>query len=503
MTRLSDQDIETIARKIASEIAGGGAPSATPELMPPGYDGHLSPAPRVRDDGPASSAPSASQPGLGIFATVDEAARASKAAQPVFAALPLKQRAAILAAVRQTMMASAEALAKSALEETGLGRYEDKVVKNRLVTEKTPGLEDLLPNAVTGDHGLSLIEPAPFGVIGAITPSTNPTSTIICNAIGMLAAGNSVVFCVHPLAKRCSMETVALLNKAITGAGGPPNVVTCLSNPSIETAQQVMAHPLIRLLVVTGGGAVVKAAMASGKRAICAGPGNPPAVVDETAHIEKAAGHIVLGASTDNNIICVDEKEVIVVSSVADALIKAMQTQGAVLIDRSRLTALENLVFAKNPGPRGHGSMNHDLIGKNASVILSSIGMNVPDSVRLGIVEVDDNHPLIWSEQMMPIMPICRVPDADRAISLAIEAESGNRHTAVMHSTNLDRLSRMAKECDCSIFVKNGRSQAGLGLDGEGFCSFTIASPTGEGLTGPRSFSRWRRCVLVDHFRIT
>jgi len=347
------------------------------------------------------------------------------------------------------------------------------------------------------------MEPAPFGVIGAITPSTNPTSTIICNAIGMIAAGNSVVFCVHPLAKRCSMETVALLNKAITGAGGPPNVVTCLSNPSIETAQQVMAHPLVRLLVVTGGGAVVKAAMASGKRAICAGPGNPPAVVDETAHVEKAAGHIVLGASCDNNIICVDEKEVIVVASVADALIRAMQALGAVLIDRSRLTALENLVFAANPGPRGHGAMNHALIGKNASVILGKLGLNVPESARLGIVEVDENHPLIWSEQMMPILPVCRVPDAGRAISLAIQAERGNRHTAVMHSTNIDRLSRMAKECDCSIFVKNGRSQAGLGLDGEGFCSFTIASPTGEGLTGPRSFSRWRRCVLVDHFRIT
>jgi len=485
MTRLSDQDIEAIAQKIAVEISGGGAP------------------PKPAGVKPGSGGGSSSQPSFGIFATVDEAARAAKAAQPVYAALSLKQRGAILAAIRETMMANAKALAKSAHEETGLGRYEDKVVKNRLVTEKTPGLEDLLPSAVTGDHGLSLIEPAPFGVIGAITPSTNPTSTIICNAIGMLAAGNSVVFCVHPLAKRCSMETVALLNKAVTGAGGPPNVVTCLSNSSIETAQQVMAHPLVRLLVVTGGGAVVKAAMGSGKRAICAGPGNPPAVVDETAHVEKAARHIVLGASSDNNIICVDEKEAIVVSSVADALIRAMLAQGAVLIDRSRLTALENLVFAANPGPRGHGSMNHELIGKNASVILGKLGMNVPDSVRLGIVEVDENHPLIWSEQMMPILPVCRVPDADRAISLAIQAEGGNRHTAVMHSTNIDRLSRMAKECDCSIFVKNGRSQAGLGLDGEGFCSFTIASPTGEGLTGPRSFSRWRRCVLVDHFRIT
>jgi acyl-CoA reductase-like NAD-dependent aldehyde dehydrogenase len=211
----------------------------------------------------------------------------------------------------------------------------------------------------------------------------------------------------------------------------------------------------------------------------------------------------VMGASTDNNIICVDEKEVVVVDRVADGLIKAMQAAGAALIDRSRLTALEHLIFATRPGPRERGSMNHELIGKNASVILSRLGMNVPDSTRLGIVEVGEDHPLLWTEQMMPILPICRVPDADRAITLAIEMEGGNRHTAVMHSTHLDRLSRMAKACDCSIFVKNGRSQAGLGLDGEGSCSFTIASPTGEGLTGPRSFSRWRRCVLVDHFRIT
>ena len=487
MTRLSDQDIEAIARKVATDLAGGPA-RQMPTAAQPGTG--------------AGSTPSA-RPALGIYSTVDEAARVAKAAQPVFAALPLRQRGAILAAIRQAMIENAEALARSAHEETGLGRFEDKVVKNRLVAEKTPGLEDLLPDAVTGDHGLSLIEPAPFGVIGAITPSTNPTSTIICNAIGMLAAGNSVVFCVHPLAKRCSMETVALLNKAITSAGGPAGVVTCLSDPTIEAAQQVMAHPLVRLLVVTGGGAVVTAAMGSGKRAICAGPGNPPAVVDETAHLDKAALHIVLGASTDNNIICVDEKEVIVVSSVADALVRSLQAHGAVLVDPGRLTALENVVFAANPGPRGHGAMNRDLIGKNASVILSRIGMNVPDSVRLGIVEVGEDHPLIWSEQMMPILPVCRVPDADRAISLAIAAEGGNRHTAVMHSTNIDRLSRMAKECDCSIFVKNGRSQAGLGLDGEGYCSFTIASPTGEGMTGPRSFSRSRRCVLVDHFRIT
>jgi acyl-CoA reductase-like NAD-dependent aldehyde dehydrogenase len=483
MSRLTERDIEAIAQRIARDIAAG------------------------RGGTPAIDAPPAGAAGVpageGIFATVDEAVTAAAAAQPVFVALPLAVRARILAAIRETMLASAEPLARAARDETGLGRYEDKVVKNRLVTERTPGLEELAPQAVTGDRGLTLMEPAPFGVIGAITPSTNPTSTIICNAIGMLAAGNSVVFCVHPLAKRCSMMTVALLNEAIGRAGGPPNVVTCLASPSIQAAQEVMAHPGVRLLVVTGGGAVVKAAMASGKRAICAGPGNPPVVVDETAHLDKAARDIVLGASTDNNIICVDEKEVIVVSSVADRLIQSMTGQGAVLLDSLRLRQIENLVFTAPPGPRGHGAMNHDCVGKDISVILAKIGMSVPASTRLAVVEVDETHPLLWSEQMMPILPICRVPTADRAIDLAIAVEGGNRHTAVMHSTHLDRLSRMAKECNCSIFVKNGRSQAGLGLDGEGYCSFTIASPTGEGLTGPRQFSRWRRCVLVDHFRIT
>ncbi len=482
MARLTDRDIEAIAQRIAADMKAGGA---------------AAPAAVRRDAAPAAS------PDQGIYATVDDAVRAAAAAQPAFVALPLAQRAAILAAIRTTMAANADVLAKAAHDETGLGRYEDKVVKNRLVTERTPGLDVLAPQAVTGDHGLTLVEPAPFGVIGAITPSTNPTSTIICNAIGMLAAGNTVVFCVHPLAKHCSMMTVALINKAIAEAGGPPNVVTCLSSPTIEVAQEVMRHPGIRLLVVTGGGAVVKTAMASGKRAICAGPGNPPVVVDETAHIDKAARDILLGASTDNNIICVDEKEVFVVSSVADRLVQAMVGQGAILLDSLRLKQVENLVFATHPGPRGRGAMNHEVIGKDIAVILARIGMNVPASARLAIAEVDESHPLLWSEQMMPILPICRVPTADRAIDLAIEVEGGNRHTAVMHSTHLDRLSRMAKDCNCSIFVKNGRSQAGLGLDGEGFCSFTIASPTGEGLTGPVQFSRWRRCVLVDHFRIT
>ncbi len=480
MAKLTDQEIDAIARRIVSDM--GRDPAA--------------PAPAT------GGAPPFEQ-GLGIFATVDEAVKAAKAAQPVFVALPLRTRAAIIANIRATMLEHAAPLAKAAHEETGLGRFEDKITKNILVTEKTPGLEHLEPQAITGDHGLYLLEPAPFGVIGAITPCTNPTSTIICNTIGMIAAGNTVVFNVHPSAKNCSMQTVALINKVIIATGGPPNTITCVANPTVESANATMKHPDVRIVVVTGGGGVVKAAMTSGKRAICAGPGNPPVVVDETADIDRAGRDIVLGASTDNNIICADEKQVIVVSSVADQLISAMTRNNAVLIDKSKLAALEKVIFTEMHGPRKEAHINRDLIGKNAGVILSKIGIEVPASIRLGIVEVDENHPLLWTEQMMPILPVCRVANAGYAIDLAVKTEGGNRHTAVMHSRNIDNLHRMARDCNCSIFVKNGRSQAGLGLNGEGYCSFTIASPTGEGLTGPRTFSRWRRCVLVDHFRIT
>lgn len=482
MATLTDQDIEAIARKIVSDLGGSG--SAGSASTP-------SPAP-----------PQASAAGPGIFESLDEAVKAAQTAFPIYSALPLEKRNRIIAAIRQTMRENNSALAKSAHEETGLGRFEDKVVKNELVIERTPGTEVLLPSAYTGDHGLTLTEPAPFGVIGSITPTTNPTSTIINNSIAMLAAGNTVVFNCHPSAKRCSMETIVLVNKAVVGAGGPPNVVAGVANPTIESAQALMNHPGIRLLVVTGGGGVVKAAMASGKRAICAGPGNPPVVVDETADINQAGRDIVLGASTDNNIICADEKEVVVVASVADALIKSMVHHGAALIDKSKLPALEQLIFTSTKGPKDHAEINRKLIGKNADVILSQIGMSVPSTTRLGIVEVDVDHPLLWTEQMMPILPITRVPDAGRAIDLGVQMEGKRYHTAVMHSKNLDNLSRMARQCNCSIFVKNGRSQAGLGLGGEGYTSFTIASPTGEGMTGPVAFSRWRRCTMVDHFRI-
>lgn len=440
--------------------------------------------------------------GAGIFSSIDEAVQAATIAFNKLNSLTLQKRNDIINNIRKLMLEYAEDLAKKAHVETGLGRIEDKILKNKLVTEKTPGPEFLKPGAYSGDRGLTLMELAPYGVIGAITPVTNPTSTIICNAIGMISAGNSVVFNVHPSAKDVSVYNVKLLNMAIKQAGGPENLVTAIANPTVESAQELMQHKGIRLLVVTGGAGVVKAAMTSGKRAICAGPGNPPVVVDETADIEAAARDIVRGASTDNGIICILEKEVFVLDSVADYFIDALSRSKTYILNNEQLQQLEKVIFAETRGPRKPAVMEKTLIGKNAGVILSKIGVHVNDDIRLIIAPVQQDHPLVWTEQMMPVLPVVRMPNADAAIDIAIEAEHGFGHTAIMHSKNLDNLSRMAREINCSIFVKNGPSLAGLGFGGEGYCSFSIASPTGEGITSARSFSRERRCVLVDHFRI-
>ncbi len=484
MAGLTDREIDLIAQRIVTDLTGRG--------------GNVSAG---KSEKPASSIPSSAGE-MGIFDTIEDAVKAASVAFCQYDEMGLKKRNDVIASIRNAMREHGTALARMAWEETGLGRHEDKILKNQLVTEKTPGTEDLQSHSVTGDDGLTLTEPAPFGVIAAITPTTNPTSTIINNTIAMIAAGNAVVFNVHPNAKRVSCHNVALLNKAIVAAGGPRNLIACVANPTVESAQAIMKHPGIRLVVVTGGGGVVKAAMESGKRAICAGPGNPPVVVDETADIDRAARDVVFGASFDNNIICADEKECLVVSSVADKLIKAMTYNGACLITKEQLPAIEKVVFKKTNGPRQEAEIDRSLIGKNASLILQKAGIRCDDSIRLGIVEVDHDHPLLWTEQMMPIFPVTRVRDADEGIDFALQLEHPRRHTFVMHSDNLSNLSRMARECNASVFVKNGPSLAGLGFKGEGPTSFTIASPTGEGMTTPKSFSRWRRCTLVGAFRI-
>jgi acyl-CoA reductase-like NAD-dependent aldehyde dehydrogenase len=440
--------------------------------------------------------------GDGIHATVDDAVAAAQRAFRDFGDAGLERRVTVIEAVRKSMLAHAEQLARMAHSETGIGRYEDKIVKNRLVTTKAPGPEDLEVQAVSGDNGMMVTEWAPFGIVGAITPVTNPTSTIINNTISIVSAGNAVVFNAHPSAAACSAETIRLINRAIVSAGGPPDLVTAAAVPTIDTARAVMNHPGIRVLLVTGGPGVVREALKTDKRAITAGPGNPPAVVDATADVERAAADIVRGASFDNNLVCIDEKIVLAVDTIADRLLRAMSQNGAYLLKEHELKKLERVIFKELGAPNKPGVMNPAWIGMDASRILAEIGVQPDAEPRLLVADVPREHSLAWTEQMMPVLPVVRVGNVETAIDLAVRMEHGFRHTASIHSTNVDAITRMARAMNCSIFVANGPNLGGLGADGEGFTSFSIASPTGDGMTRPRTFSRERRVTVVGALRI-
>lgn len=430
----------------------------------------------------------------GIFADMNDAIEAAAAAQRRYLDCSMADRARFVEAIRGTVLneENLKFMSLSAIEETGMGNYEHKLVKNRLAATKTPGIEDLTTDAITGDDGLTIVEYSPFGVIGAITPTTNPTETIICNSIGMLAAGNTVVFSPHPRAKKVSLWLVSELNRALAAAGAPANLIVTVSEPSIENTNLMMAHPKVRMLVATGGPAIVKTVLSSGKKAIGAGAGNPPAVVDESANIEKAAKDIVDGCSFDNNLPCIAEKEVIVVDSAADYLIFNMKKNGAFEVkDPAVIERLVGLVTKEGKSPKT------EFVGKSAKYILEKAGVEAPEDTRVIIMEAREEHPFVQVELMMPILPIVRADNVNEAIEMAVRVEHGNRHTAMMHSRNVDSLTKMAKLIQTTIFVKNGPSYAGIGVGGMGHTTFTIAGPTGEGLTSAKTFARRRRCVLV------
>lgn len=438
----------------------------------------------------------------GVFDDINKAIYEASKAHNILSDTSLEIRRAMIKAMRQVVEDNAEQFAKLAVEETGMGRYEDKVRKNQLAGRMTPGVEDLGPMSFSDDHGLTITERASYGVIGAIAPSTNPTETIINNSISMVSAGNTVVFNSHPGAKNVSVFAIKLLNEAILKAGGPANVIVTVKEPTIGSAKELMTHPMIDLLTVTGGPAVVGQAMQSTKKVIAAGPGNPPSVVDETANIEKAAKDLVAGTSFDNNIVCICEKEIIVVRSVADKLKAEMKKHGAFELTGDQIKAVTDLVIDR-PGRKGdEGTIQKKYVGKDANVIAAAAGITVPADTKILLCEVDKSHPLVWTEQLMPVIPLVRVDNVDDAIDFAVECEHGFRHSASMHSLNIEKLSKMARVINTSLFVKNGSNFNGMGFGGAGYTSFTIASPTGEGFTRARTFTRERRCAIIDHFRI-
>lgn len=435
-----------------------------------------------------------------LCSDVEEAVHNAQRAQQVLLKSNLEDRARFISAMRDASRLHAKSLAELAHTETGYGSTAHKVLKNLLAADKTPGLEDLGTSATSGDDGLTLVEMAPWGVIGSITPSTNPTSTIINNAISMITAGNAVVFNPHPGAKRASQEAMRILNEAIKSAGGPETLLTTVNEPTLQTGNDIMKHPEIKLLSITGGEAVVAQAMKYPKRVIAAGPGNPPVIVDDSANIAYAAKCIVDGASFDNNVLCVAEKEVFSFSNITDELIKEMtENQGAWLISGSDIDKVARTVLTEKEGVY---APNRNFVGRDASFILKACGISFYSKPRLIIAEVPKDHPFVMTEMLLPVLPIVRVKDIDEAVENAIIAEKGNQHSAMIHSQLIGNLTYVATALDTTIFVKNAPSYSGLGFGGMGFTSLTISTPTGEGLTSARTFTRARRCVLKGDLRV-
>jgi acyl-CoA reductase-like NAD-dependent aldehyde dehydrogenase len=436
----------------------------------------------------------------GVFERVEDAIDAAFEAQRKYLEqCTVQDRNHIIEAIRQVAEEHAKEFAGMIVEESQMGRYEDKIEKHLAVISRTPGTECLTTDAISGDAGLMLEEYAPFGLIGAITPVTNPTETIINNTISMIAGGNAVVFNVHPSAKKVCAHCLRILNRTILENGGPADLITMTKEPTMESVEKICQSPKIKLMVGTGGTAMVNALLRSGKKTIGAGAGNPPVVVDDTADLALAAKEIYRGASFDNNLLCLAEKEVFVMERVAGELIERMVNEGAYLLNPSELSRIMEFIFIKDE--RGC-RINTKWVGKDASRILEEIGIRHP-AVRLLICETPADHPLVLEEQLMPVLPIVRCRSFEEAVEGAYRAESGNRHTASMFSKNIDNMTAFARKIETTIFVKNGATLKGDGIGGNGYATMTIAGPTGEGITCARSFTRRRRCMLAEGgFRI-
>ncbi len=452
----------------------------------------------------APSAPTASG-SYGVYEDMNAACDAAQRSFDKLRAAGVSARKKAIAVIRRLCVEKADEWGRIEFEETKIGRLEHKIEKLKICGDLVPGVEALERMAFSGDFGLTVIDFAPWGVIGAVTPSTHSVPTLTGNAINMIAAGNAVVFNTHPGAAKCAAIAIKAYNEAIARETGITDLLCTVVKPTLETFQQMCENPHVKLLCVTGGPAVVAAAMKTGKRAVCAGPGNPPVVVDETANLARAASAIIQGAAYDNNLLCIGEKEVFVVDAVADKLMDELRKAGAVQLDAQQVEALAGKAFVFPQGQGAgcpHAVVNRDLVGRDAAVLAKAIGLDIPASTKLLFGETKADHIFVDEEQMMPFIPVVRVRNVDEAIKEAVKAEHGYKHTAVMHSRNIEALTKMAQVADTTLFIKNGPSMTGLGLGGEGFLSFSIATPTGEGVTTPMTFTRSRRCVMVENLNL-
>lgn len=491
------QTNEEMIRGVVQEVLG---------LVQSGWGGRVAPkvgsgaSPTISPAGAAGSA-RASGNRFGQFTDVDEAVAAARAAQKQLVRRSLAQRQIACDLIKRICIERADELGRLEYEETRLGHLPHKAEKLATAGRIAIGVEGLRTACFSGDHGITLDEAGPWGVIGVVTPVTHSLPTLAVNAVNMIAAGNALVCNPHPRGRKIAALGARLFNQAIYEKLGIDNLVSVIAEPTLDTADRIFKHEDVAILVITGGPGVVKAALRSGKRAICAGPGNPPVVVDESADLENAARCIIDGGSYDNNLLCISEKEVFVVAEVYDRMLDAMERAGAFRLTADQMVQLGHKVIGK-VGPEGYPHADKDFVGAEPYVLGEAIGVKVPKECRMLFGPAQPSDPLVQAEQMMPVMPFVKARDFEQAVEFSLDAEHGFGHTAVIHSRLVDRMTYMGKAMNTTVYVKNGPSVAGNGAGGEGYSSYSIACSTGEGITTPMTFTRFRRCALIDNLRI-
>ena len=495
---------ETLIRDVVAEVLGriGGATTATSNSKPAAPASAPAASPCGCQHKSHSSA--ALRGKFGVFQNADEACEAAHEAFLQLSEKGVAGRNKVIKIVKDICDAKAEEWGKLELDETKIGRLDHKIEKLK-AQRGIPGTEFLNPYGLSGDHGITLEEYAPFGVVGAVTPSTHSIPTMACNIISLAAAGNSAVFNSHPGAYKCAVTAARYFNQAIHRELGIENLACIVEPPTLESFAAISKNENVKLLCVTGGPGVVKAAMASGKRAICAGPGNPPVLVDGTSCLDNAAKCVVFGAAYDNNLLCIGEKEVFVLDAYFDRFMAALEKHGAFRLNCSQVETLAKAAFVFPPGQGAgcpHPVVNRDLVGKDPEALAKAAGASIPRGTQLLIGETKADHLFVEEEQMMPFLPIVRVKSIEEGVAASKKAEHGYKHSAIIHSHDVSNMTAMARELETTLFIKNGSCLAGLGAGGEGYSNFSIATTTGEGICNPRTFTRVRRCVMVDKLRI-
>ena len=382
--------------------------------------------------------------------------RRAKIAQKQLSALPQEKLNSIVEAVAQAFAAAAEGLAKLAVEETGFGNASDKVTKNRFasetVAERIRGMKCV--GVLKEDAREKLWEVGvPVGVIAAIVPSTNPTSTVCYKALIALKAGNSIVFSPHPKAVSCTLQAAKIVAAAAQRAGAPEGAVSCLSMASMAGCQELMAAPEVKLILATGGPGMVKAAYSSGKPAIGVGAGNGPAYIHHTADARKALECILKSKTFDNGTVCASEQSIIVERTMEEQVKTAAKSMGFYFMNPEEAGRLAKLLF------RPTGALNPEIVGKPAVHLAKMAQISVPSDTKILVAKEEQAGPSYpySMEKLCPVLAFYVMESEDAVLQKVVEVleHEGAGHTFAMHAGDRAVVEKFAAAVPVSRFLVN------------------------------------------------